>query len=170
MQKGPDYFLQAAKRVLEYRKNVVFVVSGSGDMAQEMIDRAAFYGIGDKVLFVGWTKGNDISKLYRMADLFVMPSVSEPYGLVPLESLLNNTPVLISRQSGVSEVLQHALKTDFWDIDDMSNKIIAVLDNPALQETLASEGGKEARAQVWSKVAQRCMMIYERFVKSFAHI
>jgi len=170
MQKGLDYYLRAAKRVVDVRPNTAFIVSGSGDMAEQLIEQAAYYGIGDKVFFVGWTKGRAVSRLYRMADLFVMPSVSEPYGLVPLESLLNDTPVLISKQSGVSEVLQHALKTDFWDVDDMANKIIAVLDHPSLHHTLATEGAREARSQVWQRVAERCMMVYKQVVKMITRV
>lgn len=165
LQKGPDYFLDAAKKVLAHRQNTLFVVSGSGDMAQATIERAAYLGIGDKVLFTGFLRDRELARLYRVADLVVMPSVSEPFGIVPLESLLNGTPVLISKQSGVAEVVRNSLKADFWDTDDMANKIVSVLEHPALSETLAGEGGREARAQIWKRVAERCMMVYERLMK-----
>lgn len=170
LQKGPDYFLAAARRVIDYRPETLFVVSGSGDMAQAMIDKAAQFGIADRVIFTGFLRDKELSRLYKISDLVVMPSVSEPFGIVPLESLLNGTPVLISKQSGVAEVVQNALKTDFWDVDDMANKIISVIEHKSLRETLASEGGREARAQVWRKVAQRCMMIYERVMRSFVRV
>jgi glycogen(starch) synthase len=162
IQKGVDYYLEAARRVLEHRPNTLFVISGSGDMARQIMDRAAYLGIGDKVLFTGWLRGKELARMYQNADLLVMPSVSEPYGLIPLECLVNGTPVLVSKQSGVSEVLQHALRTDFWDTEEMANQIIAILDHPTLRDTLGTEGGKEARAQTWSKVAERCIMVYKK--------
>jgi glycogen(starch) synthase len=166
IQKGVDYYLEAARRVLEYRPHTLFVISGSGDMARQIMDRAAYLGIGDKVLFTGWLRGKELARMYQQADLLVMPSVSEPYGLIPLECLVNGTPVLVSKQSGVSEVLQHALRADFWDTEEMANQIIAILDHPTLRDTLGTEGGKEARAQTWSKVAQRCMMVYKKVVQA----
>jgi glycogen synthase len=170
LQKGPDYFLDAAKKVLDKRKDTLFVVSGSGDMAQAMIDRAAYLGISDRFLFTGFLREKQLAHLFGLADVVVMPSVSEPFGIVPLESLLNGTPVLISKQSGVSEVLRNALKVDFWDINDMASKICAVLDHPALRETLAQEGGREVRAQTWRKVAERCMMVYKSIVKTVLRV
>ena len=170
LQKGPDYFLEAAKRVLMHRPNTLFVISGSGDMAKQIIERSAYMGIGDKVLFTGFLREKELARLYGCADLLVMPSVSEPFGIVPLESLLNDTPVLISKQSGVAEVIKHSLKTDFWDTEEMANKIISVLDNPSLRDTLRHEGGREARAQAWKRVAQRCMMVYEKLARSLSRV
>jgi len=166
LQKGPDYFLDAARKVLEHRPETLFVISGSGDMAKQIIDRSAAMGIGDKVLFTGFLREKELARLYGIADLLVMPSVSEPFGIVPLESLLNGTPVLVSKQSGVAEVVRHALKTDFWDVDEIANKIVSVLENPSLARTLAAEGKHEARAQVWRKVAARCMMVYKNVAKA----
>ena len=170
LQKGPDYFLEAAKRVIEHRPNTLFVISGSGDMAKQIIERSAYLGIGDKVLFTGFLREKELARLYGIADLLVMPSVSEPFGIVPLEALLNNTPVLISKQSGVAEVIRNSLKTDFWDIEDMANKIISVLTNPSLRDTLTTEGSREARAQIWKKAAQRCMMVYDKVVKTLSRV
>ncbi|MHC4194439.1 MAG: glycosyltransferase family 4 protein, partial [Planctomycetota bacterium] len=122
---------------------------------------AAGLGIGNKVLFTGFLHGEDVRKIYKMADLFVMPSVSEPFGLVPLEALNNDVPVIISKQSGVSEVLTHALKVDFWDIDEMANKIIAVLKYPPLKTTLQNHGNFEVRKLRWKDSAAKCTKIYE---------
>ncbi|GAI04335.1 unnamed protein product, partial [marine sediment metagenome] len=130
MQKGPEYFLQAAKKVLDVMDNVKFVMAGAGDMMHRAVEMAAELGIGQKVLFTGFLHGEDVQKIYKMADLYVMPSVSEPFGIAPLEALDNDVPVIISKQSGVSEVLTHALKVDFWDVDEIANKIIAVLKYP----------------------------------------
>lgn len=169
LQKGPDYFLKAAELVLKHRPNTLFVVSGSGDMSKQMIDSAAYRGIGDKVLFTGFMRNQELARIYRASDLVVMPSVSEPFGIVPLEALLNGTPVLISKQSGVSEVLRGALKVDFWDTKEMASKILSVLTHASLREELAAQGGKDARAQVWRNVAQKCITIYEKVLRNVAH-
>jgi len=161
MQKGPEYFLQAAKKVLDVIDNVKFVMAGSGDLMHRAVEIVAELGIGQKVLFTGFLRGEDVQKIYQMADLYVMPSVSEPFGIAPLEALNNDVPVIISRQSGVSEVLRHALKVDFWDIDEIANKIIAVLKYPPLRETLANYGNFEVRRLRWKDSAQQCAKIYE---------
>jgi glycogen(starch) synthase len=161
MQKGPDYFLRAAKKVLERMSNVKFVMVGSGDMMHRAVEMAAELGIGSKVLFTGFLQGEDVNKIYKMADLYVMPSVSEPFGIAPLEALDNDVPVIISKQSGVSEVLKHALKVDFWDIDEMANKIIAVLKYPSLSVTLRNHGSYEMSKLRWTDTASKCVKIYE---------
>lgn len=168
MQKGPEYFLAAAKKVLEVMDNVKFVMAGSGDMVRMAIEMAAGMGIGHKVLFTGFLRGDDVDKVFRMADLFVMPSVSEPFGLVPLEALRNDVPVLISKQSGVAEVLTHALKVDFWDINEMANKIIAVLRHPPLQMTLREHGNFEVRKLSWDDSAKQCVDVYESVLAAAA--
>jgi glycogen(starch) synthase len=159
-QKGPEYFIRAAKRVLDVMDNVKFVVAGSGDMAKRMIEMAADMGIGHKVLFTGFLRGADIKRVFELADLYVMPSVSEPFGIAPLEAMSHNVPALISKSSGVSEVLTHVLKVDFWDIDDMANKIVAVLRYPPLSQTLQTHGAFEVRGLTWDGAAQRCEQIY----------
>lgn len=164
MQKGPEYFLQAAKRVLEVMDNVKFVMAGSGDLMHRAIELAAELGIGQKVLFTGFLRGEDVQKIYKMADLYVMPSVSEPFGIAPLEALDNDVPVLISKQSGVSEVLVHALKVDFWDVNEIANKIVAVLKYPPLQMTLRSHGNFEVRRLRWTDAAAKCAKIYEEML------
>jgi len=168
IQKGPDYFLDAAKKVLEHRPQTLFVVTGSGDMEKQIIQHAAYLGIGDKVIFTGFKRDEELGRLYKAADLLVMPSVSEPYGIVPLESLINGTPVLVSKQSGVSEVLKNALKADFWDVNSMANQILASLEHSSLRETLRLEGGREARGQMWSKAAAKCIIIYKKLVKTLS--
>lgn len=161
MQKGPEYFLAAARKVLEVVPEVKFVMAGSGDLMHRAVEMAAELGIGQKVLFTGFLRGEDVQKIYKMADLFVMPSVSEPFGIVPLEALDHEVPVIISKQSGVSEVLTHALKVDFWDVNEMANKIVAVLKYPPLGMTLRSHGNFEVRKLSWRDSASRCGRIYE---------
>jgi len=160
MQKGPDYFLAAAKRVLEVIDNVKFVIAGTGDMVHRIIEMAAGLGIGHKVLFTGFLRGEDVEKVFRMADLYVMPSVSEPFGIAPLEALNHDVPVIISKQSGVAEVLKHVLKVDFWDVDEIANKIIAVLKYRPLHMTLREQGNFEVRKLRWEDAARRCVEIY----------
>jgi len=160
MQKGPEYFLMAAKKVLEVMDNVKFVMAGSGDMMGRIIEMAAAMGIGHKVLFTGFLHGDDVQKVFEMADLYVMPSVSEPFGIAPLEALNHDVPVLISKQSGVAEVLTHALKADFWDITEIANKVVAVLRYPPLHMTLREHGNFEVRKLTWEDSAKKCAGIY----------
>lgn len=164
IQKGPDYFLRAAKRALEFDNKLIFVMGGSGDMERQMIEEAARLEISDRVLFTGFLRGAERITMFKEADLFVMPSISEPFGLLPLEVLLFGTPVLISKQSGVSEVLTHALKVDFWDIDEMVNMILAVINHKVLQRQLGDEGQKEARKSDWLRAAKRCINIYNDLI------
>ncbi len=161
MQKGPEYFLRAAQKVIKVMDNVKFVVAGSGDMMNRTINMAAELGIGNRVLFTGFLRGDEVRQIYQMADVYVMPSVSEPFGIAPLEAMNHDVPVIISKQSGVSEVLTHALKVDFWDVDEIANKIVAVLKYPPLQLTLRNHGNFEVRKLQWKDSAQKCASIYE---------
>jgi glycosyltransferase involved in cell wall biosynthesis len=161
MQKGPEYFLSAAKKVLEVINNVKFIMAGNGDMMHRIIELAAYLGIGNKVLFAGFLRGCDVDRVYQMADLYVMPSVSEPFGIAPLEAMRRNVPVLVSKQSGIAEVVSHVLKVDFWDINEMANKIIAVLKRPPLQTTLRRNGFSESHKFRWEDSALKVKRIYE---------
>jgi glycogen(starch) synthase len=165
MQKGPEYFLAAAKKVLEVIDNVKFVMAGSGDMMHKIIELAASMGIGNKVLFTGFLSGEDVNRAYKMADLYVMPSVSEPFGISSLEAMDQNVPVLMSKQSGISEVVAHALKVDFWDIDEMANKMIAVLKRPQLKTTLGKNGFHESLKFNWEDSAAKVKNIYEEVIE-----
>jgi len=160
LQKGPDYFIEVAKKVLQYEPETKFVIVGDGDMLPRIINRAAELGITDKVIFTGALTGDDVHKAFKTADLYVMPSVSEPFGLVALESLKNGTPILISKQSGVAEVLRHALKVDFWDLDEMTNKIVSVLRHKALQEELTEKGMKEVQKFNLDEPARKIIHTY----------
>lgn len=161
MQKGPEYFIAAAKRVLEKVPDAKFVLAGSGDMALRMIELAAGLGIGSKVLFTGFLRGPDIERVFSMADCYVMPSVSEPFGIAALEAISHDVPVILSKTSGASEVLTHVLKVDFWDIDEMANKIVAVLRHPPLGQTLREHGQMELHRLTWDQSAERCVASYE---------
>jgi len=170
MQKGPEYFLAAARKVLEVMDNVKFVMAGSGDMIRRTIEMAAGMGIGHKVLFTGFLRGGDVEKVFKMADLYVMPSVSEPFGIAPLEAMSHDVPVIISKQSGVSEVLTHALKVDFWDINEMANKIIAVLKHPPLASTLRQHGSFEVRRLSWADAARSCLKVYDDAIAAMGSV
>lgn len=161
MQKGPEYFLAAAKKVLEVIDNVKFIMVGNGDMMHRTIELAARMAIGHKVFFTGFLRGDDVNRVYAMADLYVMPSVSEPFGIAPLEAMHRNVPVLISRQSGIAEAVTHALKVDFWDINEMANKMIAVLKRSPLQATLRRNGFFEANKFRWENSALKVKKVYE---------
>lgn len=165
IQKGPEYFLYSAKRVIEKDRNVKFVVAGNGDMDGYIIQKAAELGISKNVLFTGFLRGPDIARAYRMADLYVMPSVSEPFGITPLEAMQNSTPCIISKNSGVSEVLNHCLKVDFWDIDMMSSMIISVLNYKTLHSSLQENGLREVYNFSWDIPASKCMNVYRSVLR-----
>jgi glycogen synthase len=160
LHKGPDYFLQAAKRVLEYHPKTLFVMAGSGEMEHQLVRQAADLRIAQNVIFAGFLRGSDLARMYASADLYILPSVSEPFGIAPLESLTYGTPVLVSNQSGVAEALKHALKVDFWDVEEMTNKIVTVLSHDSLRSNLGENGHREARKFNWNAAAEKCITIY----------
>jgi glycosyltransferase involved in cell wall biosynthesis len=140
--------------------NVRFVMAGSGDKMNEMITRVAQLGMADKFYFTGFLKGTDVDRMFQLTDVFVMPSVSEPFGIVPLEAMLADVPVIISNQSGVSEILNHAIKVDFWDTYAMADSIYGLLNYPALSEFLKESGKKEVRAMNWEQSARKVREVY----------
>lgn len=165
IQKGVDHFIRAARRVIDVESNVVFVVSGSGDMLNQVIQQVGQLGLSEYVRFAGALWDEDRDRMYQSADLFVMPSVSEPFGLVPLEALQHGTPSVISKQSGVSEVLTHALKVDFWDVDEMANQIISALRYPAMREQLVKEGRWQIAGFSWKVAAAKIRSLYQSLVQ-----
>ena len=160
LQKGPDWFVEAARRVLDVEPETTFVLAGTGDMLPRVIDRAAELGIAEHVLFPGFVDRERASQLFALADVFVMPSVSEPFGIVPLEAMDRGVPVIVSRQSGSSELLKNALKVDFWDVDDLAGKIVSVLRYRALSAELEEAGREEAGQLSWDWVAERTETVY----------
>ena len=161
-QKGPDYFVKMAKKVLVYEPNTFFVVCGSGDMEKQMIREVASARMSNRFIFTGFIRGKAVNTIYKNADIYIMPSVSEPFGLTPLESMIQNTPVLISHQSGVSEVINHALKVNFWDVDDMAEKVIAVLRNPSLKQCLSCNGKAEVSRMSWYSATEKLTSLYRQ--------
>jgi len=159
-QKGPDYFIEAAAEVLHVLPDVTFVMAGAGDMMGRMVERVGELGIGDRFHFTGFLQGEEIERIFSLSDLYVMPSVSEPFGISPLEAMMYDVPVIISRQSGVSEILKHALKVDFWDVREIASKIIAVLTHAVLAGEMAEKAREELRKIRWETAAERIAAIY----------
>lgn len=164
-QKGPEYFVEAAKKILERDRNVRFVMAGSGDMLEKMIRRVAQLKIGSHFHFTGFLRGSNVDKMLAMSDVFVMPSVSEPFGIVPLEAMRSNVPVVISKQSGVSEILQHALKIDFWDTNAMADAIYGLLHYRGLTEMFTRYGKGEVDNLKWEHAASKVKQIYFDMLK-----
>lgn len=164
-QKGPEYFIEAANKVLKKYPNVRFVMAGSGDLLNRSIRRVAKLGISTHFHFTGFLKGEDVQKMFAYSDVYVMPSVSEPFGISPLEAMMANVPTIISKQSGVAEVLDHAIKVDFWDIDAMSDAIYALLSYPALSQMAVRKGLDEVNALKWENAANQVKEIYSKIIK-----
>jgi glycosyltransferase involved in cell wall biosynthesis len=162
MQKGPEYFIEAANKVLKVMDNVRFVMAGSGDMMERMMRRAAALKITDRFHFTGFLKGRDVFTMLEMSDVYIMPSVSEPFGISPLEAMQSNVPVIISKQSGVAEILTHAVKTDFWDIDAMADAIYGILNYPELAKMIIKNGKEEVIRLKWDNSARHVRDIYYR--------
>ncbi|MEG1793643.1 MAG: glycosyltransferase family 4 protein [Rikenellaceae bacterium] len=163
-QKGPTYFVDVAKKIIESVPDVHFVMAGNGDMMPIIIRMVAASGLSHRFHFTGFLAGGEVNRMLEMSSVYVMPSVSEPFGISPLEAINSSVPVIISKQSGVSEVLNHALKFDYWDLDDLADKIVAVLKYPVLSDTLVKEGQKEVADLTWDKVANKLECIYKSII------
>ncbi len=163
-QKGPDYFVEAAAKVLKRVPNVRFVMAGSGDMTNHVIRRVASLGIADRFHFTGFLRGEDVHKMFQLSDVYVMPSVSEPFGISPLEAMRSNVPVIISKQSGVAEVLDYALKVDYWDVDALADAIYGLVQYPALSGMFASKGLHEVTNLKWNDAAKKIKDIYQNVI------
>ena len=161
MQKGPEYFVEAAAKVLQKNKNVRFVMAGGGDMEADMIKLAAKRGIADRFHFTGFLRGKDVYQMFRDSDVYVMPSVSEPFGISPLEAMEMGVPSIISKQSGCAEILDNVIKTDYWDIDAMADAMHALISYPALHNQLREKGIEEIHGITWEKAGKNVIDIYK---------
>ena len=164
-QKGPEYFIEAAAKVLKRTSHVRFVMAGSGDMMNRCIRHVARLGISDRFHFTGFLRGADVQKMFALSDVYVMPSVSEPFGISPLEAMRTNVPSVISKQSGAAEVLRYAFKVDFWDVDAMADQIYGLLQYPALSRFAARCGYDEVNALKWNNATAKMKAVYESVVK-----
>lgn len=162
MQKGPEYFVEAAYKVLQKTDNVRFVMAGSGDMMEKMISLVANRNIGDRFHFTGFLKGNQVYEMLKSSDVYIMPSVSEPFGISPLEAMQVGVPTIVSKQSGCAEILNNAIKVDYWDIDAMANAIYSIITYPSMYDYLRVEGKKEVDGIIWENAALKVRDIYER--------
>ncbi len=160
-QKGPDYFVEAAAKVLKRVPNVRFVMAGSGDMMNHVIRRVARLGIADRFHFTGFLRGDDVDKMFQLSDVYVMPSVSEPFGISPLEAMRSNVPVIISKQSGVAEVLDYAVKVDYWDVDAMADAIYGLITYPSLNKMFSEKGLEEVTRLKWNNAAAKIKEVYQ---------
>ena len=163
-QKGPDYFVEAAAKVLKRVPNVRFVMAGSGDMMNHCIRRAAQLGISDRFHFTGFLKGDDVQKMFQLSDVYVMPSVSEPFGISPLEAMRSNVPTIISHQSGVAEVLDYAVKVNYWDVDAMADAIYGLISYPALAKMFSEKGMEEVNNLKWFNAATKIKDVYQQAI------
>jgi glycosyltransferase involved in cell wall biosynthesis len=160
LQKGPEYFLKTAKKVLE-KEDTRFVVAGIGEMLPTLINQAVDLGISNKIIFTGRLTEEEVKHIYQIANVYVMPSVSEPFGITALEAISAGTPTIVSKVSGVSEVFNNCFKVDFWDTDEMANKIIAILRYPPLQKTLLENSAREIDLFTWDRVAEKTIDVYK---------
>lgn len=164
-QKGPEYFIEAAAKVLKRTDNVRFVMAGSGDMMNRCIKYVARLGISDRFHFTGFLRGKDVQKMFALSDVYIMPSVSEPFGISPLEAMRTNVPSIISRQSGAAEILKYAFKVDFWDVDAMADCIFGLLKYPALSSFAAKQGYDEVNRLKWNVATAKLKTIYESLIQ-----
>ena len=164
-QKGPEYFIEAAAKVLKRTDNVRFVMAGSGDMMNRCIKYVARLGISDRFHFTGFLRGKDVQKMFALSDVYIMPSVSEPFGISPLEAMRTNVPSIISHQSGAAEILKYAFKVDFWDVDAMADCIFGLLKYPALSSFAAKQGYDEVNRLKWNVATAKLKKIYESLIQ-----
>lgn len=166
LQKGPDYFVQVAHVVTSQYPKALFVIAGSGDMEEQVISQAAHLGLSDRIIFAGFLRGEELAALYQTADIFVLPSVSEPFGIAPLEAIANGTPVILSSHSGVSEVLPHAPVVDIWNTDRISSIIINMLKSQSLKNSILRWELYDTKELSWNKSADRCYKTYKQVLKT----
>ncbi len=164
-QKGPELFVRAAARVLGQEPAIRFVMAGTGEQFEQVRQLARQMEIDQHFLFTGFLRGEDIESLYLAADVFVMPSVSEPFGIVSLEAAARDVPVIVSKQSGAAEVLDHAMKVDFWDVDELASKILGVLRDPTLAREMTDRGSFEVRQMRWADAAEALARVYDRLLR-----
>jgi glycosyltransferase involved in cell wall biosynthesis len=163
-QKGPEYFVEAAAKVVPRIPDALFVMAGTGDLLPRMIDRVKQLGLTDNFYFPGFLRGQEVEQIFSLADVYVMPSVSEPFGIAALEAISFETPVIVSRQSGVSEVLSHALTVDYWDTNHLAELIVQALTSEELRREMVAVGREELRRVRWDAAAQKTIDLYRMLI------
>ncbi len=165
MQKGPEFFVDAATQVLKKTQHIRFVMAGSGDMMDQMIRLVADRGIADKFHFTGFLRGQQVYEMLKSSDVYVMPSVSEPFGISPLEAMQCGVPSIISHQSGCAEILNNVIKTDYWDVDAMADAMYSICTYPEMANFLKVEGKKEVDNILWEDAGKKVRAIYDELVR-----
>jgi glycosyltransferase involved in cell wall biosynthesis len=160
IQKGAEFFLKAARKVLDYEPQVCFVVAGTGDMLPHLIDQAVDLGISNRVIFTGRLTEEEVKHIYGISSVYVMPSVSEPFGITALEAISAGTPTIASKTAGVCETFSNCLKVDFWDSNEMASKIVSLLRYESLRKTLTENGKQEIELFTWDNVAGKTLDVY----------
>ena len=163
-QKGPDYFVEAAAKVLAKNPNIRFAMAGSGDMFPRMVERMAELRLADRFHFLGFVRGMDVERIYAMSDLYVMPSVTEPFGITPLEAMVYDVPSIVSKQSGVAEIMENAVKIDFWDVDRLAFEILDILENEDRAALLKLSGRRTLKRVQWEHAAEKVIHVYDQLV------
>jgi glycosyltransferase involved in cell wall biosynthesis len=166
VQKGPEFFLKAAKKVLEKNKGVRFVLSGKGDLLPRLVDLSIELGISDKVTFTGYLPQEQLADLYAVSDVFVLPAVSEPFGITVLEAMAAGVPCVISKTTGVGEIVNHCLRVDFWDVDELANKILGLLNYSELKELVKREAIREVKKFTWEDCASKTLWVYSEALRN----
>lgn len=164
LQKGPDYFVRLAHKVLQKREDVEFLMAGSGPELKNIIELSINLGIHDKIKFLGFVPDDELKKLYSRADVFVMPSVSEPFGITALEAASSGTPVIVSKNAGVSEFLKNCIKVDFWDVNLISDLLNSLLDHNAVREEMSKRALNECRSLTWELIADKTIEVYRSLI------
>lgn len=167
IQKGPEYFVYTAKKILEEMENVTFYVAGSGDMMERMVNLSKEMGLEKKMVFTGFLKGKEVDEMYQKCDVYIMPSVSEPFGIAPLEAAANNCATVISKQSGVAEIFKNSLKVDYWDVDETANKVVGLLKNDDIRKELIKNAKKEINEINWDVAATKVLNVYKEVLGTF---
>jgi len=165
LQKGPDYFLEVADKVLESHPEARFIMAGTGDMGRKLIRKSAALRLKNRFLFSGFLNRNQVDTILRASDIYMQPSVSEPFGIAPLEAMAYGVTAIISKQSGVAEIVKNAFKIDFWDVDRMAETLIYLIENPAVREEMSRKGSEEVHRIQWSSVAEKLIVLYADIMK-----
>ncbi len=163
-QKGPDYFLEAARKILSKNSDIHFIMAGSGDMMQRVKEKVIQLKIEDKIYFTGFLRDIDVEKAYVMSDLYVMPSVSEPFGITALEAIMYDVPVIVSKQSGVTEVIRNCPRVDFWNTDELAEKIVEILENDTLRDEIVRHCREELKDVNWKIAAEKIINVYQQLM------
>lgn len=167
LQKGPDWFLKAAKEISDRNNNIRFIMAGNGDMFRNIVEESVNLGIADKIFFTDFLRGIDVDRAYELADVYVMPSVSEPFGITALEALNRKKPIVISKQSGVAEIINNCYKVDFWDSWKIADSIIEILNNEHIKQNFGTDGYEELKNITWDNSASSCISIYNKLVGDY---